>query len=218
MKVEKFYLFFPPKLASFTRGETEYGIGAIPLGGFVKITGMNPDEEMPAEDAHRGYYAQPVWKRIVVIAAGPFVNVVIAFVILFFLAFEVARPSPDESVVGVDRERIAGGQRPASPATRSSPWTACAATASELREQIGTHDCVGSRDATTASRATRSTSSSLATGARSPSTIRPRYDPELQRLVLGFVRGPTARPEPARGRRSARVDFMWRGHNERLSA
>ncbi|MCL4288576.1 MAG: site-2 protease family protein, partial [Thermoleophilia bacterium] len=45
MRVERFFLFFPPKLVSVRRGETEYGIGAIPLGGFVKITGMNPEED-----------------------------------------------------------------------------------------------------------------------------------------------------------------------------
>src|SRR6185295_11826890 len=44
MRVERFFLFFPPKLVSIKRGETEYGIGMIPLGGFVKITGMNPEE------------------------------------------------------------------------------------------------------------------------------------------------------------------------------
>ena len=47
MRVERFFLFFPPKLVSVKRGETEYGIGAIPLGGFVKITGMNPEELEP---------------------------------------------------------------------------------------------------------------------------------------------------------------------------
>ena len=47
-------------------------IGAIPLGGFVKITGMNPEEELPPDVAPRAYYHQPVWKRIVVIGAGPF--------------------------------------------------------------------------------------------------------------------------------------------------
>ena len=51
MRVERFFLFFPPKLLSIKRGETEYGIGMIPLGGFVKITGMNPDEELPEEIA-----------------------------------------------------------------------------------------------------------------------------------------------------------------------
>ena len=46
MRVERFFLFFPPKIFSVKRGETEYGIGAIPLGGFVKITGMNPEEKL----------------------------------------------------------------------------------------------------------------------------------------------------------------------------
>ena len=86
MRVEKFYLFFPPKLVDFRRGETEYGIGMIPLGGFVKITGMNPEEVIPPEVAHRAYFRQPVWKRIVVIAAGPVVNIVLAAVIFFVIA------------------------------------------------------------------------------------------------------------------------------------
>ena len=66
MRVERFSLFFPPLLARVRRGETEYAVGAIPLGGYVKITGMNPAEEIPPEVAHRAYYRQPVWKRIVV--------------------------------------------------------------------------------------------------------------------------------------------------------
>ena len=49
MRVERFSLFFPPTLCKVRRGETEYGIGAIPLGGYVKITGMNPEEELPPE-------------------------------------------------------------------------------------------------------------------------------------------------------------------------
>src|SRR5918996_2046120 len=89
MRVERFYLFFPPAVAKFQRGETEYGIGAIPLGGFVKITGMNPEEELPPDVAPRAYYHQPVWKRIVTIAAGPAMNLLIAFVVLFALAFGV---------------------------------------------------------------------------------------------------------------------------------
>ncbi|RKQ87650.1 site-2 protease [Solirubrobacter pauli] len=82
MRVERFSLFFPPLIARKKRGETEYAIGSIPLGGYVKITGMNPAEDIPPEHAHRAYYRQPVWKRIVVIGAGPLVNIVLAFVIL----------------------------------------------------------------------------------------------------------------------------------------
>jgi regulator of sigma E protease len=126
MRVERFFLFFPPKLVSVKRGETEYGIGAIPLGGFVKITGMNPEElepqaapaagrseegrdtpqgllqrvesagqdpgegeALPPDVLKRAYYNQPVWKRVVVIAAGPAVNILIAFLILFGLAFSL---------------------------------------------------------------------------------------------------------------------------------
>ncbi len=85
MRVERFSLFFGPMLVKVRRGETEYGIGPIPLGGYVKISGMNPREELPAEIAPRSYYAQPVWKRVVVIAAGPAMNILVAFLILMGL-------------------------------------------------------------------------------------------------------------------------------------
>ena len=109
MRVERFFLFFGPTIWSFKRGETEYGVKAIPLGGYVKITGMNPEEEMPPEVAHRAYYRQKVWKRIVVIAAGPAVNIVLAFLIFvgvyFFAAQQVnqtvgAHECPGEQVDG----------------------------------------------------------------------------------------------------------------------
>src|SRR4030081_350226 len=85
MRVERFSLFFGPMLVKFRRGETEYGIGPIPLGGYVKITGMNPNEDIPEEVADRAYYRQPVWKRVVVILAGPAVNLLIAFGIVWAL-------------------------------------------------------------------------------------------------------------------------------------
>jgi regulator of sigma E protease len=88
MRVERFSLFFPPTLVRKKVGETEYCIGAIPAGGYVKISGMNPDEKLPDDVRDRAYHAQPVWKRIVVIAAGPAVNLVLAFVLLFaYFAF-----------------------------------------------------------------------------------------------------------------------------------
>src|SRR5437588_4077935 len=82
MRVERFSLFFGPMLVKVRRGETEYGVGPIPLGGYVKITGMNPHEELPPEVRPRAYFNQPVWKRVVVILAGPLVNLLIAFFIL----------------------------------------------------------------------------------------------------------------------------------------
>jgi regulator of sigma E protease len=81
MRVERFSLFFPPLLARVRRGETEYAIGAVPLGGYVKISGMSPHEDLPPEVVPRAYLNQPTWKRVVVIAAGPAMNLLIAFVI-----------------------------------------------------------------------------------------------------------------------------------------
>jgi regulator of sigma E protease len=85
MRVEKFSLFFGRFLFSVRRGETTYGIGFIPAGGYVKISGMNPAEELPPDVRPRAYFNQPVWKRLVVIGAGPAVNLVLAFVILAVL-------------------------------------------------------------------------------------------------------------------------------------
>jgi regulator of sigma E protease len=94
MRVERFSLFFPPLIVRKKIGETEYAIGATPLGGYVKITGMNPEEDLPPDVAPRAYYHQPVWKRVVVIMAGPAMNLLIAFVILFGLAFGAAKAAP----------------------------------------------------------------------------------------------------------------------------
>src|SRR3954454_2640698 len=102
MRVERFALFFPPLIWKVKRGETEYGIGAIPLGGYVKISGMNPVEEIPPEHAHRAYYRQPPWKRIVVIAAGPFVNIVLAFAIFAAVAMSDGALQPPPVVGKVE--------------------------------------------------------------------------------------------------------------------
>jgi regulator of sigma E protease len=184
MRVERFFLFFPPKVVSTKRGETEYGIGAIPLGGFVKITGMNPDEELPPEIAARGYYHQPVWKRIVVIAAGPAVNLVIAFVILFALSFgvreasdQVARISPGTPAQG----KLERGDRIISvDGVRGDQGT--------LADQINSHDCAGEqRDGCLAS-----TAAHLLVerdGRLLRLTIRPRYDASVDRNRIGFAFG-----------------------------
>ncbi len=83
MRVEKFYIGFPPAAAKKTRGETEYGIGWIPLGGFCKISGMTPDEEVPPDTGDRVYYKKPVWQRNLAIFGGPLMNFIAAAVIIF---------------------------------------------------------------------------------------------------------------------------------------
>lgn len=82
MKVHQFFIGFGPKIWSVRRGDTEYGVKAIPLGGFVKIAGMNPYEEVPPEDVDRVFKAKKPWKRAIVLSAGSFTHFVLAFVIL----------------------------------------------------------------------------------------------------------------------------------------
>ena len=123
MRVERFFLFFGPTIWSFRRGETEYGVKSIPLGGYVKITGMNPEEEIPPQVADRAYYRQPVWKRIVVIGAGPAVNIILAFAILVGV-YHFAAQRPDQTVGTASRTPPPKGR--SGPATGSSPSTAAA--------------------------------------------------------------------------------------------
>ena len=83
MRVERFYIGFPPAVVKRTWGETEYGIGSIPLGGFCKISGMTPDEKLPDDVVPRAYTSKPVWQRNITIFAGPFMNFVAALAIMF---------------------------------------------------------------------------------------------------------------------------------------
>jgi regulator of sigma E protease len=231
MRVERFFLFFPPKLVSVKRGETEYGIGMIPLGGFVKITGMNPEElepepapeetetdrdtpqgllqrveaagqdpgereQLPPEVLERAYYNQPVWKRVVVIAAGPAMNILIAFVILFFLAFSLnqitgaglkiadltqdspARGAlqPGDKVISIDGQSLAdvnGTER-----------------ADKFRNLIGSHKCPGQQ--TDGCPAETPVSVVVdRNGQRVPLQITPQYDPAAQQVLLGVRFEPT---------------------------
>ena len=78
----KFFVGFGPTLWSFRRGETEYGLKALPIGGFVKITGMNPYEQIDARDLPRSYPNKPRWQRALVLLAGSATHWVLVFVVL----------------------------------------------------------------------------------------------------------------------------------------
>lgn len=83
MKVTEYFLGFGPRLWSFKRGETEYGVKALPLGGYVRIVGMSNLEQVDPEDEARTYRASTTGKRLIVVLAGVAVNLVLAFVLLF---------------------------------------------------------------------------------------------------------------------------------------
>ena len=86
MKVTQFFVGFGQTLWSRRRGETEYGIKVLPLGGFVKITGMTALEEVDAADEARSFRRQPGWQRSIVLVAGSFMHFALAFVLLLILA------------------------------------------------------------------------------------------------------------------------------------
>ena len=83
MKVTQFFLFFGPRLWSFRRGETEYGVRALPLGAFVRIIGMNRMDDVEPGDEARSYRQQSFPKRLRVISAGSIMHILIAIVLLF---------------------------------------------------------------------------------------------------------------------------------------
>lgn len=86
MKATEFFFGFGPRLWSTRRGETEYGVKAIPLGGYVRIVGMNPYEEVPPEDLGRTYREQTFTSKTVVVLAGVASHFVVAFLIFYFVA------------------------------------------------------------------------------------------------------------------------------------
>ncbi|WP_026917670.1 M50 family metallopeptidase [Gordonia shandongensis] len=103
MKVRRYFVGFGPTLWSRRVGETEYGIKALPLGGFCDIAGMTPYDQLSDEDAPRAMYRQSTWKRLVVLLAGPFQNFVLGFVLIVIAALGWGLPvlNPDPVPVHV---------------------------------------------------------------------------------------------------------------------
>lgn len=85
MKATEAFFGFGPKLWSMRRGETEYGVKAIPFGGYVRIIGMNPFEEIDEEDESRTYRAAPFWKKTIVVLAGIVSHFVVALLLLWLV-------------------------------------------------------------------------------------------------------------------------------------
>jgi len=209
MRVERFSLFFGPMLLKFRRGETEYGIGPIPLGGYVKITGMNPHEELTPEVAPRAYFRQPPWKRIVVILAGPAVNVLIAFLLLWGLA--LANGYPDRNAVAVGsvqaHQPAAGVLAPNDRIVSVDGVT----KVDNFPTQISSHRCAGAPVA--GCQATTPVHMKVIRGGH-PLTlsILPRFDatPMVMRTRLGFAFGNYYHPTGPVSAAGHSVSDMWR--------
>jgi len=112
MKVTEFFFGFGPRLWSVRKGETEYGIKAIPFGGYVKIIGMsNLERDIDPADEHRTYRRQSYPKRMIVALAGVFTHFVMAFLILIVLLSVIGVPKPSLRIGSISQ--LATGPSPA---------------------------------------------------------------------------------------------------------
>src|SRR6056297_2639817 len=113
MKVTQFFLFFGPRLWSFRRGETEYGVRALPLGAFVRIVGMNRMDDVEPGDEGRTYRQQSFPKRLLVISAGSIMHILLAIVLLFGVYStqgEITAQDEPRVIVGAAALELPAGQ------------------------------------------------------------------------------------------------------------
>jgi regulator of sigma E protease len=188
MRVEKFSLFFPPTLLKKTVGETEYALGAIPAGGYVKITGMNPDEHLPDDVRTRAYYSQPVWKRIVVIAAGPAVNLVLAFLLLLVFFWAIGPETGTRHVGAIEKGYPAA--RVLEPGDRLIAVDGRRGTPVELSERIASHRCPERPPTRDCEASTPVSVTVVRDGRERTFELTPIYDPARERTRLGFSYAP----------------------------
>jgi membrane-associated protease RseP (regulator of RpoE activity) len=112
-KIQEYFVGFGPRLWSVRRGETEYGVKAIPAGGYVKIAGMNPYEPVAPEDLPRAYGSKPIRQRAMVILAGPLSHLLVGAVLYFALFLTYGDPDTDRVIVGDVSRTLAGETSPA---------------------------------------------------------------------------------------------------------
>jgi regulator of sigma E protease len=231
MRVERFSLFFPPTLFSVRRGETEYAIGAIPAGGYVKITGMSPEEldGLDPEAARRAYYNQAPWKRIVVILAGPGVNIVIAFALFWAVLFSgslngaISLGNLDPSVQTLVATTSVQAIEPGAPAEgvlhkgdRIVAVEGKPASVSSAVSRISAHRCAGAL--VNGCRASTPVRLTVRRGARTLTlSIYPRYSKEVGRMLVGFDFGPAVKHFGAFAAAGAAVSEMWHVTTETLT-
>ena len=125
MKCTQYFVGFGPTLWSTFRGETEYGIKALPLGGFVKITGMTSMEDVDPQDEPRSFRRHPGWQRLIVLGAGSFMHFVLAFFLIFGLALGIGIENDNTTQLGTVTTCV--------PATRAALVNDAPCTASDAR-------------------------------------------------------------------------------------
>jgi regulator of sigma E protease len=183
MRVERFSLFFGPVLLSVRRGETEYALSALPLGGYVRITGQNPREELPEHLKPRSFFAKPPWQRLIVILAGPVANVLVAIFIAWLAFFAFGQARLTNTVSGPLRPPASQVLRPGD---RVLSVDGRRGDVDALAKAIGSHRCPGVAKAGCRA-ATPATVVIERNGRRLTLRVKPVYDAAARRMRLGFA-------------------------------
>ncbi|EOM76009.1 RIP metalloprotease [Rhodococcus rhodnii] len=110
MKVRRYFIGFGPRIFSFRRGETEYGLKAIPAGGFCDIAGMTALDELAPDEVDRAMYKQKTWKRLVVMVGGIAMNFLLGIVLIWVLAVGWGLPNRDHSGLITETPCVAATQ------------------------------------------------------------------------------------------------------------
>jgi membrane-associated protease RseP (regulator of RpoE activity) len=191
-RVLEYFLGFGPKLWSVRRGEIEYGVKAIPAGGYVKIAGMNPFEnDVPSGDEDRAYTAKPVWQRIVVILCGPLSHFLVAGILFSILVATVG----DGHAAQIDEVTQSINKQP-------SPAAVAGLPPGDRIVQIGDVEEPSQTDVGDWLEAHGGQPTELVVdrgGTLVPLTVTPVYDTTLDppRWRFGISMGPVPRPVPS---------------------
>src|SRR6266496_3284416 len=133
MKVRRYFVGFGPTVFSWRRGETEYGLKWIPLGGFCDIAGMTALDEVTPEEAPRAMWRFKTWKRTVVMSAGSITHFLIGFIVLYLMAITMGLPVQELST----EPKLASTSCARSATTAEQVAAPCAANALKPAEVAG---------------------------------------------------------------------------------
>jgi len=126
MSARRYFIGFGRRIWSFHRGGTEYGIKAIPLGGFVDIAGMTALDEVKPHEEARAFYRKPVWQRVVVLSAGSLTHFVVGVLVVFVMAVSTGLPETRPAVGKIascvsDQSPVTGEILPCTPSDPQAP-------------------------------------------------------------------------------------------------
>jgi membrane-associated protease RseP (regulator of RpoE activity) len=126
MHARRYFIGFGKRIWSFRRGETEYGLKVIPLGGFVDIAGMTALDEVRPEDEPRAFYRKPVWQRVIVLAAGSLTHFVVGALVVYVMAVSTGLPDTRPAVGAIadcvaDQDATTGQIKPCPPGSAAAP-------------------------------------------------------------------------------------------------